>query len=216
MRCRRQLEPFTERASRVIEFQSMAYTTGADEGQLAQVKAVEAGYPALWPGIGWGAKGAQWPANPGQAWLNYKLAERLKVGIGDQLDIGEAQFRVAALFASEPDNPQGAFALSSRILINYSDVARTQSISPGARVYYAHLLMLKPGVQTALETSLKPLLDAHTRLVTLTNYRSTARILLPVSTLFYWRALWVCCWRGVALAIAAQNIPPRWRSRLRC
>ena len=55
------IEPFTERASRVIEFQSMAYTTGADEGQLAQVKAVEAGYP-LWPGIGWGAKGAQWPA----------------------------------------------------------------------------------------------------------------------------------------------------------
>ena len=200
------IEPFTERASRVIEFQSMAYATGADEGQLAQVKAVEAGYPFYGQVLDGEQKALSGQPNPGQAWLNYKLAERLKVGIGDQLDIGEAQFRVAALFASEPDNPQGAFALSSRILINYSDVARTQSISPGARVYYAHLLMLKPGVQTALETSLKPLLDAHTRLVTLTNYRSNSQdFIARINTFLLLAGALGVLLAGVALAIAAQE-----------
>ncbi|HNG61328.1 MAG TPA: FtsX-like permease family protein, partial [Cellvibrionaceae bacterium] len=102
--------------------------------------------------------------------------------------------------------PQGAFALSARVLINYADVARTESISPGARVKYTHLLMLKPGAQNALETALKPQLDAHTRLVTLTNYRSNSQdFIARMNTFLLLAASLGVLLAGVALAIAAQE-----------
>lgn len=200
------IEPFTARTSRLVEFQSMAYATTAEDGQLAQVKAVEAGYPFYGQVLDTEQKPLLGQPGPGQAWVNVKLAERLNLKPGDAVDIGEAHFSVAALFASEPDNPQGAFALSSRVMINYADVASTQSISPGARVNYAHLLMLKPGSEKALEAAVKPLLDAHTRLVTLTNYRSNSQeFIARINTFLLLAGALGVLLAGVALAIAAQE-----------
>ncbi len=199
------------RISRVVEFQSMVYAATSDpdaaaEGHIAQVKAVEAGYPFYGQVVDEQRQPLLGQPGPGEAWLNLKLAERLNLKPGDRIDIGEAQFRISALFAAEPDNPQGAFALSARALIAYGEVARTQSISPGARVSYAQLVMLKPDAQQALEAALKPHLDAHTRLVTLTNYRSNSQDFIQRinSFLMLAGALGVLL-AGVALAIAAQE-----------
>ncbi|HNG62051.1 MAG TPA: hypothetical protein PKZ52_19680, partial [Cellvibrionaceae bacterium] len=100
------IAPFTERSSRAIEFQSMAYASQADDGQLAQIKAVEAGYPFYGQVLDEQRQALAGQPEPGQAWVNGKLAERLNVKVGDNLDIGEAQFRVGAIFTAEPDDPQ--------------------------------------------------------------------------------------------------------------
>ena len=144
--------------------------------------------------------------NSGEVWINQRLAQRLAIALGDNLEIGEAHFRVNAIFVSEPDNPQGGFAFSSRALIHYSDVPSTQSIGPGARVNYTHLLLLKPGTQTALEKQIKPLLDAHTRLVTVENFRSNSQEFIErISTYLVLASALGIMLSGVALAIAAQE-----------
>jgi putative ABC transport system permease protein len=200
------LTPFSQRISRLIEFQSMIFTDAADEGQIAQVKAVEAGYPFYGHVLNEQGQPIVGEPNSAEAWINQRLAQRLNLVLGDKVDIGEAQFRISAIFTSEPDNPQGAFAMSSRVLINYNDVARTQSISPGARVNYTYLLLLKPNAQPALEKAVKPQLDAHTRLVTLTNYRSNSQDFIQrMSTYLLLAGALGVMLSGVALAIAAQE-----------
>jgi putative ABC transport system permease protein len=120
-----------------------------DDSQLTNVHAVSAGYPL---------RGSLLIANepfvtgtptraipgPGEVWPSSKLLATLGGGIGSQLSIGAATFRVTQVLISRPDQG-GTFAeLAPSLVMNEADLPATQLIQPGSRVSYAALFAADP------------------------------------------------------------------------
>ncbi len=73
----------------------------------------------------------------GSAWIEPRLAQQLKLNIGDTLILGKAQFKIARFLTYEPDRGGLFSQFAPRILINQADVARTELIIEGSRVSYS-------------------------------------------------------------------------------
>src|SRR3984957_17933971 len=116
-----------------------------DSNQLADVRAVSAGYPlrgsltiadrAFAPGV----PTRDIPA-PGEAWPDSRLAAALGATIGTELNVGSRTLRVARILISRPDQNSTFVEFASALLINDADLAATKLIQPGSRVKYALLL----------------------------------------------------------------------------
>jgi putative ABC transport system permease protein len=124
-----------------------------DANQLADVRAVSAGYPlrgvltvadrAFAPGQAI----AQIPAS-GEAWPDSRLAAALGAGVGSELAVGSRTLRVTRILISRPDQNSTFVEFAAAVLINDADLPSTQLIQPGSRVQYALLLA---GPDQALE-----------------------------------------------------------------
>ena len=124
-------------------FVSMVHTPGSS--QLVSVKAVSSGYPlrgALRIANAPFAEGR--PANDlpaaGEVWLDGRLFPILGLSIGDQVEIGAAVFRVGRVVVSEPDRGGSMYDLGPRLLMNISDLPKTEVVQPGSRITYRLLL----------------------------------------------------------------------------
>ncbi|MEF8833698.1 MAG: hypothetical protein V5A42_02425, partial [Halofilum sp. (in: g-proteobacteria)] len=89
-----------------VTFPTVVVTDSGTE--LTSVKAVGAGYPLRGEMLlADSAYGAERPAKgvpePGTAWLDPRLFARLGVAVGDRVQVGEREFRIAASIAQEPD-----------------------------------------------------------------------------------------------------------------
>ncbi len=121
--------------------------------QLSQLSAVTDSYPLKGAYLvddilfGTGERLSQ-PPQKGQVWLSSRLANLLKVQIGDQVEVGEARLTVSKYLVRDPGSSSSAFAISPRAVMNRSDLAATQVIIPGSRVRYAFLIA---GDQVAIE-----------------------------------------------------------------
>ncbi|KZN13176.1 ABC transporter permease [Marinomonas sp. TW1] len=128
--------------------QRTSFTTmmfAKDSLQLAQISAVTDSYPlrgAYLVDQTLFGQGQQWTQPPavGDVWLSSRLASMLGVSIGDQVEIGEAEFNVSKFLVRDPGSTTSAFAISPRAVINHKDLAKTQVIIPGSRVRYSLLL----------------------------------------------------------------------------
>lgn len=113
--------------------------------QLAEVKAVSAGYP-LRGGlrVASAPNAADEPARGiperGDAWVDERLASALAVRVGDRLSVGRSVLRVAAILTYEPDRGINFFSVAPRLLLNLGDVEATGLIQPGSRATYRLLL----------------------------------------------------------------------------
>ncbi len=115
-----------------------------DASQLTNVTAVTAGYPlrgrlllAAEP-FAPGAPAAGIPP-PGEVWPASKLLAAVGGGVGSQLSIGAATFRVTRVLISRPDQG-GTFAeLAPSLIMNAADLPATRLIQPGSRASYAGL-----------------------------------------------------------------------------
>ena len=122
-----------------LRFPSMA-THGTDS-VLTEIKAIADGYPLRGElkitdrllGVEHSVHDA--PA-AGAAWIDTRLAAQLNLKIGDTLNIGKSELRVAALVTQEPDGMTGFFNSLPRLLMNVADVAATGLLQPGSRVRY--------------------------------------------------------------------------------
>lgn len=134
-----------------ISFQTMLFAK--ERLQLSQLSAVTDSYPLKGAYLvddtlfGEGKPLSQSPQK-GQVWLSSRLANLLKVSIGDSVDVGEATLTVAKYLVRDPGSSSSAFTLSPRAVMNRSDLASTQVIIPGSRVRYAFLIA---GDQNAIE-----------------------------------------------------------------
>ena len=116
-----------------------------DANQLADVRAVSAGYPLrgqLTVADGAFAAGAatrEIPA-PGEAWPDSRLAAALGATLGSELSVGSSTLRVTRILISRPDQNATFVEFASTMLINDADLPATRLIQPGSRVHYALLL----------------------------------------------------------------------------
>ena len=130
------------RAARSTHLLSVVFN--GDASQLTNVAAVTDGYPlrgrvlvAAEPF----AKGTPALGIPaaGEVWPDSKLLAAVGGRVGSQLSIGAANFRVARVLISRPDQG-GTFAdLAPSLIMNAADLPATRLIQPGSRVSYGGL-----------------------------------------------------------------------------
>lgn len=116
-----------------------------DANQLANVRAVSAGYPlrghlsiADRP-FAAGTVTAAIPAS-GEAWPDSRLAAALGATLGSELSVGTRSLRVTRILISRPDQSSTFVEFASALLINDADLASTRLIQPGSRMRYVLLL----------------------------------------------------------------------------
>lgn len=143
-------EAARQQGLRIAESVQLLSMVSAGGGvQLAEIKAVSAGYPLrgalriasqLKPGLR--AKGANHVGDgetasiplPGTAWPDERLAGALGVDAGDSIRVGELAVTIAAIVTLEPDRGVNPFAVAPRLIINLSDLPATQLVQPGSRI----------------------------------------------------------------------------------
>jgi putative ABC transport system permease protein len=150
------------RAARSTHLLSVVFN--GDASQLTNVAAVTDGYPlrgrvlvAAEPF----AKGTPASGIPaaGEVWPDSKLLAAVGGRVGSQLSIGAANFRVARVLISRPDQG-GTFAdLAPSLIMNAADLPATRLIQPGSRVSYGGLFA---GDRARIE-AFKSWLIAHKR-----------------------------------------------------
>lgn len=125
-----------------------------DESALADIEAVEAGYPLrghLRVSSGLDAESETVDAVPpsGEAWADPRLLARLDATVGDFLELGQLELEVTRLLDYRPDQGFSFAELAPTLLINYQDVVPSGLVAPGSRVSYRLLLAGSAGALSA-------------------------------------------------------------------
>ena len=116
-----------------------------DANQLADVRAVSAGYPlrgqltAAAAPFANGTPTTAIPA-PGEAWPDSRLAAMLGAQVGSELQVGARTLRVTRILISRPDQSSTFVDFAAALLINDADLPATRLIQPGSRVDFDLLL----------------------------------------------------------------------------
>ncbi len=128
-------------SARVLVFPSMIVSAAGS--QLAEIKAVEAGYPlrgALRLKSLQGERTAPGIPDAGTVWLEGRLLEQLHLAPGTSLEIGASRLEVAEVLSFEPDRGGDLFSIAPRLMMNLVDLPATGLEQPGSRISYRLLL----------------------------------------------------------------------------
>ncbi len=129
--------------ARSIEFPSMVMH--GDQGQLAEIKAVGAGYPLRGQlQIGDRPYGEPRAVRngplSGTLWIEPRLASQLGVAVGDAIEVGDRHLQVAAILQQDPARAGGFFGFAPRLIMHAEDIASTGLIQVGSRISYRLLM----------------------------------------------------------------------------
>ena len=126
---------FEGQFAKIYEFGSVV--SNADNFQLAAIKSVEKPYPIAGQLEIINEKSEvetfTSPPNPGEIWLDGRLARLLDISIGDQVDLGAASLIYSGTISSEADRGTGSFAFAPKAIMNSADLESTQLIRLGSR-----------------------------------------------------------------------------------
>ena len=153
---------------------------GPEQAQLADIKAVSAGYP-LRGRVEVSAKEGQagGPAEggpaPGSVWLDERLSAALQVAPGGSVTVGTQKLQVAAILTREPDRGVNFFSLAPRLMMHLDDIPATGLIQPGARIRYSLLAAGEAKAVAGFQTWLTQHLDRGERLEDTRNARPEIR-----------------------------------------
>lgn len=132
------------RVSETVRMRAMTSRLDGSEAALGELKGVDDAFPLygalkLAPGaLGSRPKGDQVAIAPG-------LAERLRVGVGDHIRIGEGRLLVMGVIAEEPDKAGAGFTLGPTALVDRAGLATTGLVQPGSLYHSQYRLRLPPG-----------------------------------------------------------------------
>ncbi len=140
-----------------------------DATQLVGVHAVGTGYPlrgsvrlAEAP-FGPAAAATGIPAR-GAVWLEPRIFSSLGVKVGDRLQLGSLNVRIAAAIDYLPDGGFGFAALEPKLVLNRDDLPATGLVDMNSRVDYRLLVAGNPDTVTALQQDWKDKLPPGVRL----------------------------------------------------
>lgn len=208
------------RGLRLVEtrtFPSMV-TLGEGEGgraQLAEIKAVDAGYPLrgalrIAPALNTADALASGVPLPGTIWVDERLASALAARVGDQVALGRHALRIAAVLTQEPDRGINFFSVAPRLLMNLADLDSTGLIQVGSRVAYRLLLAGEAQAVRGFQRALEPRLARGERIEDAQNARPEIRSALDRAQKFLGlSALLTVVLAAVAVALAARRYMQR-------
>ncbi|MFT4045644.1 MAG: ABC transporter permease [Solimonas sp.] len=128
------------RALDVTQFSSVVFAGAASS--LASIKAVDDGYPlrgelGLAPQPFGEARIARGAPSRGEAWVDARLWQDLRLSPGATVQAGRLQLRVTAVVDNEPDRGNGFADLAPRLLINAADLPASGLLVPGSRAQHS-------------------------------------------------------------------------------
>jgi putative ABC transport system permease protein len=145
--------------SEVAQLRAMARRVDNEERRLVELKAVDEAYPLagaaqLGPAIGIRDALAQTDGRWG-AVAERALFERLRVKVGDEIEVGENRYVLRAVLEREPDRGVQAF-FGPRLIIALESLPQTGLLQPGSLVYrHYRLAAAAPGAAEALAAELE-------------------------------------------------------------
>jgi putative ABC transport system permease protein len=159
--------------AKMMSFPSIVFY--GDDLHLASIKAVQASYPlrgslkrskiaftrdeSLIESVAYGP-------SKGEVWVDSRLLPLLNVGLGDEIELGDASLKITYILVEEPDGSSYSF-IGARVLMNYADIPASGVIQPGSRVTYRYLMAAdKQDNLDSYKSWLEPQLDVHDRLIT--------------------------------------------------
>jgi len=163
----------------VTEVLSMASSPKSMNPVLVSLKAVD---PELYPFYGTvdlaPASGLKTALADGQVVVGDDLLLRLGLNIGDELKVGNRDFRIVATVVNEPDRLSGNFAAGPRVLMSNASLEETGLIAPGSRATERFLFKVPPPadgrpISDAAVADLKSQLEKLLPDAQLTDYRET-------------------------------------------
>ena len=131
------------KAARLTTLLSVVFK--GEVSQLANVRAVSAGYPlrgtltVAAQAFGTGVATQEIPA-AGYCWPDSRLAAALGVKAGDTLTVGARAVRVDRILIARPDQGSTFVEFAPALLLNDADLASTRLVQPASRMQYALLL----------------------------------------------------------------------------
>ena len=134
---RQQARAMGLRSADSLGFPTMLF---AGEGQqLTDIKAVSGDYPVRGELrvrlAGQAADSVVAAPSPGQAWADPRLLQALAVDLGDMVELGAIQLRLAGEVIEDPDGNQ-LFAMAPSLIVAQEDAARAGLLGPGSRPGY--------------------------------------------------------------------------------
>ena len=186
-----------------------------DAVQMAGVKAVSPAYPLRGvPRIRLQADGPEMPApggpRPGSVWLDERLAAMLSARPGDEVSLGNARLKVAAILAWEADRGNNFFALAPRLVMALADVPATGLVVPGSRVTYRLHFAGEPEAVAAFQSWVKARLGRGEQVEDISGARPELRTALDRAQRYLrLAALLAVVLAAVAVGLAARRFMER-------
>ncbi len=192
------------RHNQSVLFSSMAQAD--DQFVLVNVKAVEQGFP-LRGDINVKPKQANPPIPaPNTIWLAPRLFDLLRIKLGDQVRIGNASFKATASIERDPNQETGLSGFSPTVIINLSDVPRTEAIQVGSRIDYRLIMAGQPKQINSFQQAFKPNLPDSLKLRAASE--GNTRLMRPVQLLQDYAQIAIILTMllcGVAIVLACQR-----------
>ncbi|MFN3842108.1 MAG: ABC transporter permease [Rehaibacterium terrae] len=200
------------KTARIVSFPSVLFA--GERSQLADIKAVDAGYPlrgtlettADLAGLDPEATPAP---QPGEAYADARLLDALGLRPGDTLEFGHGELRITRRLHAEPDSSGELFQLAPRLLVNLADVEAAGLLGPGSRAQHRLMFAGSPAQIDAFRDWLRPRLDGH-RLISIADAEQQLRGSFERAQRFLaLAALLAVLLAGVATALAANRFALR-------
>ncbi|MCG8510655.1 MAG: ABC transporter permease, partial [Rhodospirillales bacterium] len=143
--------------SQIVRMRAMARPTGADGRALVELKAVDGVYPMVGSVLSepdlpladlLDRRDGTWGVI-----VDPNLLGKLKIGIGDTVRIGEAQFTVRGTVVKEPDRVASVVSFGPRAMISKAALPETELVQPGSQVRYFYRVILAPESDTGIWTA---------------------------------------------------------------
>jgi putative ABC transport system permease protein len=201
------------RLAESASFPSMV--AGGQGVQLAEIKAVSAGYPLrgalrIAPALNLGDGETVTVPAPGTAWPDERLATALGADTGAVLRVGRNEPAVAAIVTLEPDRGINPFAIAPRLLVNLADLPASGLIQPGSRVTWRLHVAGEPAAVAAYRDWARARLGRGEKLEDLENARPEIRNIIERAQRFLrLAALLTVVLAAVAVGLAARRYMQR-------
>ncbi|MBS7456101.1 ABC transporter permease [Coralloluteibacterium stylophorae] len=198
--------------ARIVEFPSVVFA--GDASQLAEIKAVDAGYPlrgtlqVARERSGLAPEPARAPP-PGEAYADARLLSTLGVDVGDSIEFGDGALRVSRLLHTEPDAAGELMQLAPRLLVSLADVERAELLGPSSRVSQRLMVAGDAAAVDAFRDWVQPRAEGF-RMVSLADaQRSVGQAFERAGRFLALAALLAVLLAGVATALAANRFALR-------
>jgi putative ABC transport system permease protein len=198
-------------AAWTLEFASMAIKD--DKNQLAEIKALDAGFPLrgdLEVQFANGQKSVKNGPNAGEVWIEPRLANALGLQLNDQLELGAINLKVSGILQREPSRGGDMFSFAPRLMMNMNDVAATELVQFGSRVKYQLLVAGEPTKVAKFESEIKAKLQRGERIENVKSARPEIKSALDKAETFLSLSALVSVMLSiVAMLLASQPFAQR-------
>lgn len=210
----KQLEALTANGTKMTPVTEMAAMATAEHSLDPLLVALKAVDPAKYPFYGTVDLQPAMPLRQAIGGENVAVGDdlliRLKLHVGDRIQLGDATLRIAAVVLSEPDRLSGSFAAGPRILLSLDQLEQTHLMAAGSRAGQRYLFMLPKRDDRAV-AKLKTTLEGFLPEAQITDYRETN----PAITMALDRATGVLSLVSlVALVLGAVGVAMAMRTHL--